>query len=163
MTTIIVSTERRVRNLKAFQVLESVFRKSVNPKLCQHVLLAIKSIWMWNPMNFFLLEWSLQPISQFVGVIHLKPPLVQAQFFELVESVVLDLSYIPHEILKEIQCLIKENAEPGCTSRALSCLYQISQRDLLFTDIFRDSGLLGMLLAQLRQEAKILRKKGRAL
>uniref|UniRef100_A0ABM5FZY4 WD repeat- and FYVE domain-containing protein 4 isoform X1 n=1 Tax=Pogona vitticeps TaxID=103695 RepID=A0ABM5FZY4_9SAUR len=155
-----LSSENRVRNLKAFQVLESLFRKTANPKLCQHILLAIKSIWMWDSMNFFLLEWSLQPISQFVGVIHLKPPIVQAQFFELVESVVFDLLYIPHEILKEIQCLIKENAEPGCTSCALCCLHRITQKDLLFTDIFRDSGLLGMLLAQLRKEAKILIKKG---
>ncbi|XP_062983461.1 WD repeat- and FYVE domain-containing protein 4 [Elgaria multicarinata webbii] len=154
------SSRKRVRNLKAFQVLESLFRKSINPELCHYILLTLKSIWTWNSMNFFLLEWSLQPISQFVGLIPLKPPLVQVQFFQLVESVVLDLSYVPHEILKEIQCLIKDNAEPLCTSAALRCLHSITQRDLLFTDVFRDSGLLGMLLAQLRKEAKILRKKG---
>ena len=33
----------------------------------------------------------------------------------------------------------------------------------LFTDIFRDSGLLGLLLAQLRKHAKILRKSGASL
>uniref|UniRef100_A0A670I2V6 WDFY family member 4 n=1 Tax=Podarcis muralis TaxID=64176 RepID=A0A670I2V6_PODMU len=149
-----------VKNLKAFQVLESLFRKSSNAELCQHILLALKDIWTWNPMNFFLLEWSLQPISQFVGIIPLKPMLVQRQFFQLVESLVLDLSYIPHEILKDVQGLIKESPDPLCTSLALRCLHNITQRDLLFTDIFRDSGLLGMLLAQLRKEAKILRKKG---
>ncbi|XP_054839943.1 WD repeat- and FYVE domain-containing protein 4 [Eublepharis macularius] len=154
------STGNRVRNLKAFQVLESLFRKTSNPALGQHVLLAIKSIWTWDPMNFFLLEWSLQPISQFVGLLPLKPPLVRTQLFQLVESVVLELSYIPHDILKEIQSLIKENAEPLITSAALRCLHNISRKDPLFTDIFRDSGLLGMLLAQLRKEAKILRRKG---
>ncbi|KAJ6661706.1 hypothetical protein lerEdw1_013228 [Lerista edwardsae] len=155
------SSGNRVKNLKAFQVLESLFRKSSNPELCQCILQAIKSIWTWDSMNFFLLEWSLQPISQFVGIIPLKPPSVQAQFFQLLESVVLDLSYIPHEILKEVQSLIKENAEPLCTSLALRSLHRITQSDQLFTDIFRDSGLLGTLLAQLRKEAKILRKKGR--
>ncbi|XP_025028372.1 WD repeat- and FYVE domain-containing protein 4-like, partial [Python bivittatus] len=156
----LLSSGKRIRNLKAFQVLESLFRKSNNPKLCQYILLVLKSIWTWDSMNFFLLEWSLQPICQFVGVIPLKTFLVQTQFFQLVESVVVDLYYIPHDILKEIQCLIKENAEPLCTSVALRCLHSITQRDPLFTDIFRDSGLLGMLLVQLRKEAKILIKKG---
>nr|XP_056706521.1 WD repeat- and FYVE domain-containing protein 4 [Euleptes europaea] len=157
-----VSSGNRVRNLKAFQVLESLFRKTSNPALSQRILLAMKSIWTWDPVNFFLLEWSLQPIAQFVGLLPLKPPQVQTQFFQLVESVVLDFSYIPHDILKEIQGLIKENADPLSTSAALCCLRNIAQKDALFTDIFRDSGLLGMLLVQLRKEAKILRRKGGA-
>ncbi|KAF7247246.1 WD repeat- and FYVE domain-containing protein 4 [Varanus komodoensis] len=157
---VVLSTGNRVRNLKAFQVLESLFQKSINPELCQYILQALKSIWTWDSMNFFLLEWSLQPISQFVSLIPHKPPLVQKDFFQLVESVVWDLSYIPHEILKEIQCLIKENTDPLSTSAALLCLHSIAQKDQLFKDLFRDSGLLGMLLAQLRKEAKILRKKG---
>ncbi|XP_070799266.1 WD repeat- and FYVE domain-containing protein 4 [Pituophis catenifer annectens] len=155
-----LSSGKRIRNLKAFQVLELLFQKSNNPNLCQYILLVLKSIWTWDPMNFFLLEWSLQPICQFVGVIPLKPFQVQAQFFQLVESVVEDLSYIPHEILKKIQCLINENTEPLCASLALGCLHSITQRDPLLTDIFRDSGLLGILLVQLRKEAKRLIKKG---
>ncbi|KAG8137761.1 hypothetical protein E2320_004976, partial [Naja naja] len=155
-----LSSGKRIRNLKAFQVLELLFQRSSNPNLCQYILLVLKSIWTWDPMNFFLLEGSLQPICQFVGVIPLKPFRVQAQFFQLVESVVEDLSYIPHEILKKIQGLIHENAEPSCASLALGCLHSIAQRDPLLTDVFRDSGLLGMLLVQLRKEAKRLIKKG---
>uniref|UniRef100_A0ACB8F787 Uncharacterized protein n=1 Tax=Sphaerodactylus townsendi TaxID=933632 RepID=A0ACB8F787_9SAUR len=157
-----VSSGKRVRNLKAFQVLESVYLKTSNPALSQHILLAIKSIWTWDPMNFFLLEWSLQPMSQFVSLLPLKPPPVQTQFFQMIESIILDLSYIPHDILKKVQDLIKENSDPLGTSAALRCLWNISQKDMLFTDIFRDSGLLGMLLALLRKEAKILRRKGGA-
>uniref|UniRef100_A0A8C8RKD3 WD repeat- and FYVE domain-containing protein 4 n=1 Tax=Pelusios castaneus TaxID=367368 RepID=A0A8C8RKD3_9SAUR len=149
-----------VKNLQAFQVLQSIFQKTSDLHLCRRILLAIKTTWAWDTMNFFLLEWTLQPISQFTDIIHLKPYQVQIQFFQLVESVVLDLSYIPHEILKKIECLIKENAVPFCTLAALRCLHSITKRDLLFTDIFRDSGLLGQLLAQLRKQAKILRKTG---
>uniref|UniRef100_A0A7M4FMA4 WDFY family member 4 n=1 Tax=Crocodylus porosus TaxID=8502 RepID=A0A7M4FMA4_CROPO len=147
-----------VKNLQAFQVLQSIFQKTNKQNLCKRILSAMKTIWTWDSMNFFLLEWTLQPISQFVDIIHLKTDLVQIQFFELVESVVLELSYIPHEILKKVQCLIKENLVPLCTLAALRCLCSITKRDLLFTDIFRDSGLLGLLLAQLRKQAKILRK-----
>ena len=147
-----------VKNLQAFQVLQSIFQKSDDQHLCGTVLGAIGTIWAWDTVNFFLLEWTLQPINQFIDIIHFKPHPVQVQFFRLVESIVLDLSYIPHEILKKVQCLIKENVVPFCTLTALRCLLSITKKDLLFSDIFRDSGLLGLLLALLRKQAKILRK-----
>ncbi|NWX86226.1 WDFY4 protein, partial [Nothoprocta pentlandii] len=147
-----------VKNLQAFQVLQSVFQRSNDVYLCSRILAAIGTIWAWNAVNFFLLEWTLQPINQFTDIIHLKPHTVQVQFFKLVESVVMDMSYIPHEILKKIQYLVKENKVPFCTLTALRCLLNMTKKDLLFTDIFRDSGLLGLLLALLRKQAKILRK-----
>uniref|UniRef100_A0A8C3LJ58 WDFY family member 4 n=1 Tax=Chrysolophus pictus TaxID=9089 RepID=A0A8C3LJ58_CHRPC len=154
------SSGMTVKNLQAFQVLQSIFQKSNDQHLCGTVLGAIGTIWAWDTVNFFLLEWTLQPINQFIDIIHFKPRPVQVQFFRLVESIVLDLSYIPHEILKKVQCLIKENVVPFCTLTALQCLLSITKKDLLFSDIFRDSGLLGLLLALLRKQAKILRKSG---
>ncbi|XP_027504006.1 WD repeat- and FYVE domain-containing protein 4 [Corapipo altera] len=152
------SSGMTVKNLQAFQVLQSIFQKSNDQHLCGRILAAIGTIWAWDRVNFFLLEWTLQPISQFTDIIHFKPHPVQVQFFRLVESIVLDLSYVPHEILKKVQYLIKENIVPFCTLTALQCLLSMTQKDLLFNDIFRDSGLLGLLLALLRKQAKILRK-----
>ncbi|NXI37689.1 WDFY4 protein, partial [Galbula dea] len=152
------SSGMTVKNLQAFQVLQSIFQKSNDQHLCGRILAAISTIWAWDTVNFFLLEWTLQPISQFTDIIHFKPHPVQVQFFKLVESIVLDLSYIPHEILKKVQYVIKENIVPFCTLAALRCLLSVTQKDLLFSDIFRDSGLLGLLLAILRKQAKILRK-----
>ncbi|NXU70715.1 WDFY4 protein, partial [Oreotrochilus melanogaster] len=152
------SSGMTVKNLQAFQVLQSIFQKSNDQHLCRRILAAICTIWAWNTMNFFVLEWTLQPISQFTDVIHLKPHPVQVQFFRLVESIVLELSYVPHEILKKVQHLIKENTVPFCTLTALRCLLSMTEKDVLFSDIFRDSGLLGLLLAYLRKQAKILRK-----
>lgn len=149
-----------VKNLQAFQVLQSIFQKSNDQHLCGRILGAIGTIWAWNMVNFFLLEWTLQPINKFTDIIHFKPQPVQVQFFRLVESIVLDLSYIPHEILKKVQYLIKENVVPICTLTALQCLLSMTKKDPLFSDIFRDSGLLGLLLALLRKQAKILRKSG---
>ncbi|XP_010219139.1 PREDICTED: LOW QUALITY PROTEIN: WD repeat- and FYVE domain-containing protein 4 [Tinamus guttatus] len=152
------SSGMTVKNLQAFQVLQSVFQRSNDVRLCRRILAAIGTIWAWDAVNFFLLEWTLQPINQFTDIIHMKPHTVQVQFFKLVESVVLDMSYIPHEILKKIQYLVKENIVPFCTLTALRCLLNMTKKDLLFSDIFRDSGLLGLLLALLRKQAKILRK-----
>ncbi|KAM4668749.1 WD repeat- and FYVE domain-containing protein 4 [Amazona ochrocephala] len=152
------SSGMTVKNLQAFQVLQSIFQKSNDQYLCERILAAISTIWAWDTVNFFLLEWTLQPINQFIDIIHFKPHPVQVQFFKLVESIVLDLSYVPHEILKKVQCLIKENIVPFCTLTALQCLLTMTKKDLLLSDIFRDSGLLGLLLALLRKQAKILRK-----
>ncbi|XP_026707231.1 WD repeat- and FYVE domain-containing protein 4 [Athene cunicularia] len=152
------SSGMTVKNLQAFQVLQSIFQKSNDQYLCGRILAAIGTIWAWDTVNFFLLEWTLQPINQFTDIIHFKPHPIQVQFFRLVESIVLDLSYVPHEILKKVQYLIKENIVPFCTLTALRCLLSMTRKDLLFSDIFRDSGLLGLLLALLRKQAKILRK-----
>ncbi|XP_049646593.1 WD repeat- and FYVE domain-containing protein 4 [Suncus etruscus] len=149
-----------VKNLQAFQVLQNVFHRAYNSALCTKVLLAIKTMWDWNARNFFLLEWTLQPISQFVELVPMKPVPVQKVFFQLLEALVFELCYVPHEILWKVQHLVKENPDLPCSLVALQSIIRIVGRDLLFTDIFRDSGLLGLLLAQLRKQAKILRKSG---
>ncbi|EHB02925.1 Protein WDFY4 [Heterocephalus glaber] len=149
-----------VKNLQAFQVLQNVFHKASDSVLCTQVLLAIKTMWAWNPRNFFLLEWTLQPISQFVELVPSKPTLVQVHFFQLLEALVFRLRYVPHEILRKVQHLIKESPQPSCTLVALQSILKITDSEPLFTDIFRDSGLLGLLLAQLRKQAKIMRKSG---
>ncbi|XP_064125927.1 WD repeat- and FYVE domain-containing protein 4 isoform X4 [Loxodonta africana] len=149
-----------VKNLQAFQVLQNVFLKANDLHLCSQVLSVIRTLWNWNARNFFLLEWTLQPISQFVELLHLKPAPVQMQFFQLLEALVFELYYVPHEILRKVQRLIKESPESPCTLVALQSIHKITGGDPLFTDIFRDSGLLGLLLAQLRKRAKIMRKSG---
>lgn len=150
-----------VKNLQAFQVLQNVFHKVSDPILCTKVLSSIRTMWSWNARNFFLLEWTLQPISQFVEIVPLKPTLVQRHFFQMLEALVFELRYVPHEILRKVQRLIQENPESLCTLVALQSILRIAGSDPLFPDIFRDSGLLGLLLAQLRKHAKILRKSGK--
>ncbi|XP_006897794.1 PREDICTED: WD repeat- and FYVE domain-containing protein 4-like [Elephantulus edwardii] len=149
-----------IKNLQAFQVLQNVFHKTSNPLLCSRILSAIRTMWVWNTRNFFLLEWTLQPISRFVELLHLKPAPVQTQFFQLLEMLVFELYYVPHEILQKVQTLVKESLDPSCSLVALHSIHRIAGGDPFFTDIFRDSGLLGLLLAQLRKRAKIMRKSG---
>ncbi|KAM7072689.1 WD repeat- and FYVE domain-containing protein 4 isoform 1-T3 [Molossus nigricans] len=149
-----------VKNLQAFQVLQNVFHKASDPILCTKILSAVRAMWAWNARNFFLLEWTLQPISKFVEIVPQKPAQVQKHFFRLLEALVFELHYVPHEILAKVQRLIKDSPEPPCTLVALQSVLRIAGADPLFTDIFRDSGLLGLLLAQLRKRAKVLRKTG---
>ncbi|XP_063290741.1 WD repeat- and FYVE domain-containing protein 4 [Pelobates fuscus] len=147
-----------VKNLQAFQVLQGAFQNSMDAHLCVKVLSTIQSLWAQEHNNFFLLECSLQPISQFVEIIPLKPHPVHIQFFQMIRFVVSELSYIPHQTLQKVQDLIKQNQNPLCTMAALNLLQSITPIDSLFNDLFRDSGLLGMLLTQLRNHAKFLRR-----
>ncbi|XP_031761062.1 WD repeat- and FYVE domain-containing protein 4 isoform X3 [Xenopus tropicalis] len=149
---------KTVKNLQAFQVLQGIFQSSMDINLCSKVLSQMQSLWALEHSNFFLLEWSLQPTSQFVEILPLKPPPVQHQFFQLIQFVVSKLSYIPHQILQKVQELIKQNQSPSCTLSALNMLQNIIVKDSVFCDLFRDSGLFGMLLTQLRNHAKVLRR-----
>ncbi|XP_043911583.1 WD repeat- and FYVE domain-containing protein 4 [Protopterus annectens] len=149
-----------VKNIQSFKVLQSVFEKINTTFVNMKILSALETIWTWDRTNFFLLEFTLQPLCHFAELICSKSPPVQMKYFKLLEYVVYQLSYIPHEALKKTQSLIKENKSSTCTLAALECFHNLTVHDSLFSEIFRDSGLLGMLLAQLRNQAKILRKSG---
>nr|XP_015201808.1 PREDICTED: WD repeat- and FYVE domain-containing protein 4 isoform X1 [Lepisosteus oculatus] len=149
-----------VKNLPAFRVLQSAFLQSENPYICTQILHTIKKIWTWEKANFFLLEWTLQSLSQLAECICLKPQQVHRLFFELVELVVFHLSYIPHETLNKINCIFRQNLSPGFNTAMLECFYKLVMYNGLFSDIFSDSGLLEFLLGELRKQAKILRKAG---
>ncbi|XP_066548903.1 WD repeat- and FYVE domain-containing protein 4 [Amia ocellicauda] len=149
-----------VKNLPAFRILQSTFLQSENPYICTQLLRTIKMIWTWDKANFFLLEWTLQSLSQLAECICLKSQQIHHLFFELVELVVFCLSYIPHETLNKIQCVFKRNLYDIFNIEALECFYKLTLYNPLFSDIFSDSGLLEQLLGELRKQAKILRKAG---
>ncbi|KAK1164501.1 hypothetical protein AOXY_G14832 [Acipenser oxyrinchus oxyrinchus] len=155
-----LATGTTVKNLPAFRILQSAFQQSGSTYICTQILSTIKQIWTWTRANFFLLEWTLQSLSQLADSICLKPLQIHTQFFQLVEMVVFELDYIPHETLQKIQYLIKENFSTRFTMAALKCFYNLTIHTVLFNDVFSDSGLLKLLLDELRKQAKILRKAG---
>ncbi|MGH0153416.1 UNVERIFIED_CONTAM: hypothetical protein FKN15_025858 [Acipenser sinensis] len=155
-----LATGTTVKNLPAFRILQSAFQQSGSTYICTQILSTIKQIWTWTRANFFLLEWTLQSLSQLADSICLKPLQIHTQFFQLVEMVVFELDYIPHETLQKIQYLIKENFSTRFTMAALKCFYNLTMHTVLFNDVFSDSGLLKLLLDELRKQAKILRKAG---
>jgi len=65
-----------VRNIQAFQVLQSVFLKSNSAALCCTILDAISSVYHADNANYFILEGQYT-LSQFAEKIHLKPQEIQ--------------------------------------------------------------------------------------
>ncbi|KAL4641072.1 WD repeat- and FYVE domain-containing protein 4 isoform X1 [Arapaima gigas] len=149
-----------VKNLAAFRIIQSSFFRSENVHTCSLILHTIRHIWLWDKANFFLLEWTLQSLAQLAGCVSLKPASVHLLFFQLVELVVLHLSYIPHEALKEIQQAVEQGVSLPFSVAALDSFHRLTLQMDLMCNVLRDSGMLKLLLAQLKKQAKVLRKAG---
>uniref|UniRef100_A0A3B3TB69 WD repeat- and FYVE domain-containing protein 4 n=1 Tax=Paramormyrops kingsleyae TaxID=1676925 RepID=A0A3B3TB69_9TELE len=150
----------KVKNLTAFRIIQASFLHSDNIHTCSQILQTVRKIWTWDKANFFLLEWTLQSLAQLAGCISRKPPAVHTVFLELLEMVVLQLSYIPHEALLEVVRALERADSVPFNSAALGCLHGLVLHTELFCDVLRDAGLLQQLLEKLKKQAKLLRKAG---
>lgn len=149
-----------MKNLTAFRILQSSFLRSENVHTCSQILQAVRNIWSWDKANFFLLEWSLQSLAQLAECVWRKPAAVHAPFFRMLETVVLQLDYIPHEALRKVQAAFRESGSGPFTVAALGSFHALCGRNALFAEVLCDSGMLELLLGQIRKYAKVLRKAG---
>ncbi|XP_062319191.1 WD repeat- and FYVE domain-containing protein 4 isoform X1 [Osmerus eperlanus] len=158
-----------VKNLSAFRLLQTSFLRSEDMLLCCHILRTIRTVWEWDSANFFLLEWSVQSLAQLATCVWRKPAPVHKLFFSMVEMVVFQLNYIPHEVLHAVQGVLKQSWIGGVAGSvagaefevmALDCFYTLTVRSGLLSDVLSEGGLLEMVLLELKRRAKILRKAG---
>lgn len=82
-------TGSTVKNLPAFHLLQSSLLRSQDPLLCCQLLRTLQTIWEEDPTNFFLLEWTIQSMTQLAACMWQKPASVQKLFFSLLEMVCL--------------------------------------------------------------------------
>lgn len=149
-----------MKNLRAFQILQSSFLRSGSALTCSQILCTIHMIWSWDKANFFLLEWTLQCLAQLADSTWQKPATVHSFFFKLLETVVFQLSYIPHDTLRKVQAVLKEGSSQAFSMAALRCFHDMVMSSSLLSDVLSDGGLMDLLLVELRRRAKILRKAG---
>ncbi|KAG7334069.1 hypothetical protein KOW79_002476 [Hemibagrus wyckioides] len=153
-------TGRAVKNLRAFQILQTSFLRSGSALTCSQILCTIHTIWSWDKANFFLLEWTLQCLAQLADSTWQKPATVHTFFFKLLETVVFQLSYIPHDTLRKVQAVLKEGSSPAFSMAALQSFHGMVMSSMLLSEVLTDGGLMDLLLVELRRRAKILRKAG---
>lgn len=120
----IVSVGGSVRNIQAFQVLQSVFVKSNSPLLCCTILDAISSVYHSDNANYFILEGQ-NTLSQFAEKIHLKNPEIQEKFFQLLEFIVFQLNFVPCKELISLSILLKTNNSVSCSIMCMETLLNI--------------------------------------
>ena len=73
-----------MRNVHAFQVLQTVFLRATSGALCCVILDTISSVYHADRANYFILE-SQHTISQFAEKIHLKPKEAQVRVVRMGE------------------------------------------------------------------------------
>uniref|UniRef100_A0A3B3B7H2 DUF4704 domain-containing protein n=1 Tax=Oryzias melastigma TaxID=30732 RepID=A0A3B3B7H2_ORYME len=123
-----------VKNLSAFHLLQASLLRSNDISLCSQLLQTIHTIWKKDPANFFLLEWTVQSMTQLAGCVWSKPPPVQDLFFSMLEMV----------------------RNPTLKRNFILC--RMTVHSSMLAEVLSDGGLLELLLGELRRRAKILRK-----
>ncbi|CAI9723395.1 repeat and FYVE domain-containing 3-like isoform X2 [Octopus vulgaris] len=145
-----------VRNIQAFQVLQSVFLKATSVHLCSNILDVINSIYHQDNANYFILE-SQHTLSQFAEKIHLKPPDIQQKFFELLEFIVFNLNFVPCKELISLSILIKTQHSIECSIICMKSLLKILRYHTVYKDVFREVGMLEVMVTCLHRYAALLK------
>lgn len=150
-----------VRNVQAFAVLQNAFLKAKTNFLAQIILDAITNIYMADNANYFILE-SQHTLSQFAEKIS-KLPEVQSKYFEMLEFVVFSLNYIPCKELISVSILLKSSSSYHCSIIAMKTLLKFTRHDYIFKDVFREVGLLEVMVTLLHKYAALLKDPTQAL
>ncbi|XP_035824115.1 WD repeat and FYVE domain-containing protein 3 isoform X2 [Aplysia californica] len=147
-----------VRNVQAFQVLQSVFIKSTTSHLCSTILDVISSIYHQDNANYFILE-SQHTLSQFAEKIYLKPEDIQNKFFELLEFLVFNLNFVPCKELISVSILIKSQHSIECSIMCMKSLLRVLRYHSVYRDVFREVGMLEVLVTCLHRYAAQLKEQ----
>ncbi|XP_047001362.1 WD repeat and FYVE domain-containing protein 3 [Schistocerca americana] len=153
-----------VRNIQAFQVLQSVFLKSNCPALCCTILDAISSVYHADNANYFILEGQ-NTLSQFAEKIHLKTQEIQEKFFQLLEFIVFQLNFVPCKELISLSILLKAQSSVSCSIICMQTLLNIlsSKHNEIFKNVYREVGILEVFVTCLHRYAALLKEKKQAV
>ncbi|XP_073823647.1 LOW QUALITY PROTEIN: WD repeat and FYVE domain-containing protein 3-like [Musca autumnalis] len=150
------SRETCVRNIYAFQVLQTVFLRATSSGLCCTILDAISRVYHSENANYFILE-SENTLSQFTERIHLKGSQIQEKFFDLLEFIVFQLNFVPCKELISLSLLLKNNHSTSCSILCLKTLLNILRHNNVFKDVYREVGILEVFVTCLNRYAEHVR------
>ncbi|XP_066304852.1 WD repeat and FYVE domain-containing protein 3-like isoform X4 [Branchiostoma lanceolatum] len=147
-----------VRNIQAFQVLQTVFLKATSLHLLNTVLDVVYSIYQSDNANYFILE-PQNTLSQFAEKLYLKQPEIQLKFFEIIEFIVFNLNYVPCKELISLSILIKSNNSIDSSITAMQSLLKIQAHSTIYKDVYREVGLLDAMVSILNRYAGMLKER----
>lgn len=136
-------------------MLQNAFLKAKSGRLARMVLEAIANIYAADCANYFILE-AQHTLSQFAERVP-RLPEVQAKYFELLEFVVFGLNYVPCKELFSVSVLLKSSTSYACSITATRALLKLSRHHAVFSDVFREVGLLEVLVNLLHKYAALLK------
>lgn len=137
-------------------MLQNAFLKAKTGRLARMVLDAVSNIYSADHANYFILE-AQHTLSQFAERVP-RLPEVQVKYFELLEFVVFVLNYVPCKELFSVSVLLKSSTSYGCSIAATRTLLKLSRHHVVFSDVFREVGLLEVLVNLLHKYAALLKE-----
>uniref|UniRef100_A0A4W3HF18 WD repeat and FYVE domain containing 3 n=1 Tax=Callorhinchus milii TaxID=7868 RepID=A0A4W3HF18_CALMI len=144
-----------IKNIQAFSVLQTAFLKVRSSHLAGMILDAISNLYIADNANYFILE-SQHTLSQFAEKIS-KVPEVQSKYFEMLEFIIFSLNYIPCKELISVSISLKASTSYQCSITAMKTLLKFSRHDPIFRDVFREVGLLEVMVNLLHKYAALLK------
>ncbi|KAK3895111.1 hypothetical protein Pcinc_001157 [Petrolisthes cinctipes] len=147
-----------VRNVQAFNVLQSVFVRGTTANLCSVILDAISAVYHSDSANYFILE-PQHTLSTFAEKIHLKPKEIQEKFFQLLEFVVFQLKFVPCKELISLSILVKAQHTLSCSLICINTLLTILKHNAVFKDVYREVGLLEVFVTCLNRYHELLKSQ----
>ncbi|XP_058177691.1 WD repeat and FYVE domain-containing protein 3 [Anopheles ziemanni] len=146
-----------VRNIYAFQVLQTVFLRSTNASLCCTILDAIMVVYRNDDANYFILE-SQNTLCLFAEKIHQKQSTVQLKFFELIEFIVFQLNFIPRKELIALSVLLKTNQAIDTSITCTRTFLHLLSHNNIFNDVYREVGILEVFTTCMKRYKEFLEK-----
>uniref|UniRef100_A0A182NVL5 WD repeat and FYVE domain-containing protein 3 n=1 Tax=Anopheles dirus TaxID=7168 RepID=A0A182NVL5_9DIPT len=144
-----------IRNIHAFQVLQTVFLRSTNSSVCCMILDAIKDVYKSDDVNYFMLE-SQSTFCLFADKIHHKPKTVQQHFFELIEFIVFQLNFIPRKELIALSVLLKTNQAIETSIACTHTFLRLLRHNNIFIDVYREVGVLEVFVTCMKRYKEYL-------
>ncbi|XP_068245244.1 WD repeat and FYVE domain-containing protein 3 isoform X2 [Palaemon carinicauda] len=147
-----------VRNVQAFNVLQSVFLRGTTANLCSVILDAISAVYHSDSANYFILE-PQHTLSTFAEKIHTKPKEIQEKYFQLLEFVVFQLNFVPCKELISLSILLKAQHSLSCSIICINTLLTILKHNVIFKDVYREVGMLEVFVTCLSRYHELIKSK----
>src|SRR5699024_7544454 len=100
------STKNTIRNLKAFNILLSLWGRSKTDFLQELILETVLNIYKEEKANYFILEGQ-NTLSSFAERLEEKSDVIQIKYYTLLEHVVSELNYVPCKELITVSIILK--------------------------------------------------------
>ncbi|RWS13484.1 WD repeat and FYVE domain-containing protein 3-like protein [Dinothrombium tinctorium] len=140
--------KQSVRNLSAFNVLQTLWLKSKSFHLQDIILSALITLYRDDRANYFILD-SQNTLSQFAEKLYLKPIKIQEKFFTILEFVIYELRYVPCKELISVSIIIKSKHSLNSSKLCLRTLLSVIKFNPIFRDVYREVGLLDIITSLL--------------
>jgi WD repeat and FYVE domain-containing protein 3 len=101
-------------------------------------------------------------VASFIVYIHPALHAPQEKFFRLLEFVVFQLNYVPCKELISLSLILKNHPSVQCSINCMMLLLTVLRHHTIFKDVFREVGLLEVLVTCLHRFANLMKEKTQA-